>query len=289
MDRLLADGHEPVVFDNLVHGKRSNIPACIPFILGDITDARLVASTVGQGFDAIVHMAAQKSVVGSMADPIRDAEINIIGTLNMLTSAAEFGVNRFAYAGTGGAIYGETELRPTSETHHKSPESPYGISKLTGERYIQHFTERFEMTTAILRMANVYGPRQDHNGEGGVVSIFSRRALQRQAIDVYGDGEQTRDYVYVGDVADAFSLALKADQSTTVNIGTGRETSLNDLIKSIESAAGMQFEINRRPARDGEIRNSCLDVENAKSLLAWKPSTSLDEGIVKTLNYFREI
>lgn len=289
MDRLLADGHEPVVFDNLVHGKRSNIPACVPFILGDITNAELVAATIKKGYDAIVHMAAQKSVVGSMADPIRDAEINIVGTLNLLTSSAEFGVSRFAFAGTGGAIYGETDQRPTREDHQTEPESPYGISKLTGERYVQHFARRFGITAAILRMANVYGPRQDHNGEGGVVSIFSRRALRGQAIDVFGDGEQTRDYVYVGDVADAFSLALKADQSTTVNIGTGRETSLNDLIRSIESAAGMQFEINHCPARDGEIRNSCLDVENAKRLLAWTPSTSLDEGIAKTLEYFREI
>lgn len=283
VDRLIAEGHEPIVIDNLVHGKRSYLPAGTPFIFGDIVERELVNDVMRSGFDAIMHLAAQKSVVGSMADPLHDAQVNITGTLNLLMAAAENGVSRFMFAATGGALYGETDNRPTPEDHPAIPESPYGISKLTGERYIMHFAHRFNMVAGILRLANVYGPRQDHAGEGGVVSIFCSRAKKGESVCVFGDGGQTRDYVYVGDVAEAFVAGLSIPESVTVNIGTSRETSVNELIEGVERVSGKTMQRDEQAARAGEIRHSCLGIGKAATSLGWSPKTSLDQGLELTL------
>lgn len=285
VDLLLAEGHEAVVFDDLSMGRRSYVAAGARFVMGSIVDRPAVEKAMA-GIDFVMHLAAQRSVVASMANPIRDAEINVIGTLNLLEAAAQQGVKSFVFAGTGGALYGETEDRPTPETHAAEPESPYGISKLTGERYIAHFGKRFEMCSTVLRLANVYGPRQDSGGEGGVVAIFCRQIQRGESVKIFGSGEQTRDYVYVGDVARAFVDAAGQSVSGVFNIGSGVETSVNALVAAIGEAVQSEPVIEYSAARAGEILWSSLDPSAARQGLGWEPKTSLIDGLRETANYF---
>lgn len=283
VDRLLAEGFQVTVLDDLSHGKRENLDPAAELIVGDIRDAEMVDQIVSRGFDAIVHLAAQKSVMQSMRNPRQDADINILGTLNLLASAIKHGVQRFSFASTGGALYGETDQRPTREDHHTNPESPYGMSKLAGETYIRHAARNSDLRVAILRLANVYGPRQDSSGEGGVVAIFCEKAKANEPVLIFGDGDQTRDYVYVGDVADAFVLSLAAAaKSIVANIGTGVETSVNDLAASVGSVNGSLLRTSTQPARPGEIRFSALDNRHARETLGWTPRTSIEEGLRQT-------
>lgn len=286
VELLLKQGHTPVVLDDLSHGRSTNLPSEVEVIVGDIRD-RDLAKRAMSGVQAVAHLAAHKSVVGSMRDPHFDAEVNILGTINLLSAAAEAGTTHFVLASTGGALYGETDGRPTVEAHPTHPKSPYGLSKLAAEGYLGHFSRQVGMVAVNLRMANVYGPRQDGSGEGGVVAIYSQKALSGDPVDTFGDGEQTRDYVYVEDVAEAFLIGLTTKESATVNIGTAIETTVNQLAREIESITGRQLNRTFQPAREGEIRNSSLDIALAERQLGWRPRHSLIEGLAKTVAWFR--
>jgi len=288
-DRLLADGHTVDVVDNLSTGRRERVNAAARLFVCDLRSARLDGAFGAARPEAIVHLAAQAAVPRSVADPRFDASVNVLGTLAVLDAARRVAVRRVVYISTGGAVYGDTDVLPTPEDHPTRPASPYGVSKLAGERYLECWAGLTGTPTLTLRLANIYGPRQDPQGEAGVVAIFTARLLGGAECVVNGDGEQTRDYVYVEDVADAAARALaNPDATGVVNIGTGVATSVNDLYRRLARQVGVTRPARHAPARPGEQRKSLLDAARAKALLGWTATTSLDAGLAKTVAYFRE-
>jgi len=288
-DRLLADGHTVDVVDNLSTGRRERVNAAARLFVCDLRSARLDGAFAAARPEAIVHLAAQAAVPRSVADPRFDASVNVLGTLAVLDAARRVAVRRVVYISTGGAVYGDTDVLPTPEDHPTRPASPYGVSKLAGERYLECWAGLTGTPTLTLRLANIYGPRQDPQGEAGVVAIFTARLLGGAECVVNGDGEQTRDYVYVEDVADAAARALaNPDATGVVNIGTGVATSVNDLYRRLARQVGVTRPARHAPARPGEQRKSLLDAARAKALLGWTATTSLDAGLAKTVAYFRE-
>lgn len=290
-EAYLAAGYEVTVLDSLVHGRRENVPAGAEFAHLDIRD-RDAALLVRQGrFDLVSHHAAQMDVRVSVMDPRFDASVNVDGLLNILHASHEAGVPRFHFVSSGGVVYGEPEARPTPETSPKLPESPYGVTKLAGEQYLYYYHRVHGMEYAALRYANVYGPRQDPHGEAGVVAIFSTRLLRGEALTVFGDGLQTRDYVYVGDVVSANLLLAEATlprarslDDRGFNVGTGAETSVLDLARHIADAAGVAADVMHAPARPGELRHSSLDASRLRSL-GWSPATGVREGLQTTYDW----
>lgn len=288
VDELLAEGHEVVVVDNLTSGKKENLSDKADFYQLDIKDKeRLETLFKNSKPKAVIHMAAQKSINLSVTDPVYDAEENIIGSLTLIEVARKYGAKNVVFASTGGALYGETDQLPTSEGHETLPESPYGIAKLSVEHYLRFYANVYDFKSVILRMANIYGPRQDPHGEAGVVAIFSERALTNSPVTVFGDGKQTRDYVYVKDAAKAFVKGLSHTDSVTVNISTAREVSVIDLVSSISDMAGKELTVEHQAARLGEIRRSCLSYDLATKALGWEPKTSLQSGIQETYDWFK--
>ena len=288
-DRLLADGHTVDVVDNLSTGRRERVNAAARLFVCDLRSARLDGAFAAARPEAIVHLAAQAAVPRSVADPRFDASVNVLGTLAVLDAARRVAVRRVVYISTGGAVYGDTDVLPTPEDHPTRPASPYGVSKLAGERYLECWAGLTGTPTLTLRLANIYGPRQDPQGEAGVVAIFTARLLDGAECVVNGDGEQTRDYVYVEDVADAAARALaNPDATGVVNIGTGVATSVNDLYRRLARQVGVTRPARHAPARPGEQRKSLLDAARAKALLGWTATTPLDAGLAKTVAYFRE-
>jgi len=238
---------------------------------------------------AVVHIAAQAAVPRSVLDPRFDASVNVLGTIALLEACRHAGVRRVVYTSTGGAGYGDTDVLPTPEDHRLRPSSPYGVSKITAERYLDCWAGLTGGRALTLRLANVYGPRQDPAGEAGVVAIFTSRLLAGQRCIVNGDGEQTRDYVYVGDVADAAARAVaSADAAGIVNVGTGAETTVNDIYRGLARLTGASAAAEHGPAKPGEQRRSVLDASRAKALLGWSATTSLDEGLRQTVAWFRK-
>jgi UDP-glucose 4-epimerase len=289
VDRLLADGHAVDIVDNLSTGRRERVNAAARLFVCDLRSARLDGVLAAARPDAVVHLAAQAAVSRSVADPRSDASVNVFGTLGLLDAARRAAVRRVVYVSSGGAGYGDTDVLPTPEDHPTRPASPYGVSKLAGEHYLECWAGLTGTPTLSLRLANIYGPRQDPHGEAGVVAIFATRLLAGAECLVNGDGAQTRDYVYVEDVADAAARALAhADVTGVVNIGTGVETSVNDLYGRLGRLAGVARAARHGPPRPGEQRRSVLDATRAKALLGWRPATSLDAGLAKTVAYFRE-
>ncbi len=290
VDALLDAGHEVEIFDNLVTGRRSNLDAAIErgAVLHelDIADAPAVAQQM-QRFapEAVFHLAAQIDVRKSVADPAFDARVNVEGTINLLEAARAAGARRFVFSSTGGAIYGETEVLPSPEMLEPRPEAPYGQSKFCAERYLQLHERLYGLSSVALRYGNVYGPRQDPLGEAGVVAIFCGKLLAGEAATVYGDGRQTRDYVYVGDVVRANLAAVAASEIRgEVNIGTGQEVSVLDLVAALNDlAAETGFRVEHAPARAGEVQRSCLDVTRAREVLGWMAQMELAEGLRITL------
>lgn len=294
-DLFVAEGHQVTVLDNLSSGKRAQVPAAATFVEADVTSAE-AARVVREGrFDAICHLAAQIDVRKSVTDPVFDATVNILGGLNLLEAVRAGGATtRVVFASTGGAIYGDFVQPPNIETYAKDPDSPYGIAKLSVEHYMAYYARVHRVPTAVLRYANVYGPRQDPHGEAGVVAIFCRRLIEGRAITVFGDGAQTRDYVYVGDVARANLLAATAllapmQQLDTRawNVGTGIETSVVALAEALMQAAGTRVAIEHAPARPGEVLRSAVSIAKAKAELGWAPSKSLVEGLGETYRWFQ--
>jgi len=279
-DALIADGHEVHIVDNLSTGSRAKLPPAAVFHELDVRDAARIAEVVGDVRpEAIFHLAAQADVRKAIENPAFDAAVNIAGTINVLEAARQRGA-RVVFASTGGAAYGEYAglVIPTPETSETRPMSHYGMSKLAGEGYCRLYGRLYGLETVVLRLGNVYGPRQDAHGEAGVVSIFCARILDGDPPRVFGDGTQTRDYVFVGDVVNAFRAARTGGGGATINIGWGREVSVLDLLDGLSCP----FEPEFAPARPGELLRSALANVRARELLGWVPATALDDGLRMT-------
>jgi UDP-glucose 4-epimerase len=293
-DRLLGMGHEVVILDDLSSGKRRNIPEGARFEECDIRDARAAQIVRSGEFDVVAHLAAQMDVRRSVADPTFDASVNVIGTLNLLEAARTLERRpRFVFASTGGALYGDFVEIPTPEDAPKDPDAPYGVAKLSVEHYLAYYGRVHGFDTMVLRFGNVYGPRQDPHGEAGVIAIFCQRILGGKPVTIYGDGTQTRDYVYVEDVADAFVRAALGRipdagpmNDRACNIGTAVETSVLELAERLRRLSGRDTEIGFAPARAGELMRSCLEVSKSRRVLEWEPRVPLEEGLSRTLAWF---
>lgn len=286
-ETFLRAGHQVTVLDDLSSGKRENLPEGVRFIQADIRSAQAREAIIVGAYDAVVHQAAQIDVRRSVDDPAYDADINLIGLLNLLEACVEANVRRFIFASSGGACYGEQIVYPAPESHPLQPVSPYGASKAAGELYLGFYFKEKKLPYLALRYSNVYGPRQDPAGEAGVVAIFNGRCLRKQACTIYGDGKQTRDYVYVADVARANLLALESDYIGSLNIGTGKETDVLRLHDAVAKAAGSSIPPTFAPARAGEQRRSCIDPTMAARVLGWRPEVDLERGIALTVDHFR--
>ena len=285
-DRLLERGHEVAVVDDLSSGKRENIPVGARFYE---TDIRTGCLRVFEEFapEALCHQAAQMDVRRSVREPDFDAEVNILGTIRLLQTSVEHGVGKAVFASTGGAVYGEQETFPASEDHPQYPLSPYGVSKLAGERYLNFYRVQHGLSYVALRYANVYGPRQDPHGEAGVVAIFCGNMAAGRTSTINGSGEQSRDYVYVGDVARANVLALEGEVSSgAYNIGTGVETSVNELYELLSEISGKNLPSEHGPAKPGEQLRSSIDPSRAGRVFGWRPEMSLADGLGETLRFF---
>ena len=287
-DAFVALGHEVMVIDNLSSGKKENVPAAARFVLCDVTSDTAVEAVRTFRPEILNHHAAQVNVRASVADPQFDAQVNILGSLRLLEAARQNGVRKFLFASSGGAGYGEQERFPAEESHPIRPVSPYGAAKMSVELYLHFYRVQYGLEYTALRYANVYGPRQDPHGEAGVVAIFAERLLRGQTAIVNGDGEQTRDFVYVGDVVRANVAALERGEGLSVNIGTGVETSVNTVFRTLRDLAESRQEEIHGPEMAGEQRRSCLEYRLASYELGWYPETSLEEGLARTLDFFRE-
>ena len=287
VELYVSRGHEVIIVDNLATGKRENLHPKARFVEVDIRDAKAADLIRSEKPDVVNHHAAQMDVRKSVADPIFDAQTNILGTINLLAASRDAGVKKFLFVSSGGAAYGEQEIFPAPETHPTWPVSPYGVSKRSGELYAHFFMAEYGLKFVAMRYANVYGPRQDPHGEAGVVAIFSGRMLRGEPVTVNGDGKQTRDYVYVGDVARMSHLALETDATGPVNVGTGVETDVNELAALILEAAKSKSEVRHGPAKSGEQKRSVVDITRAAKVVAWKPEVTLRDGLARTVEFFR--
>jgi UDP-glucose 4-epimerase len=275
VDALLARGDAVSVVDDLSSGRREQVPDGVPLHVVDI--AEIADAMAEERPDVVFHLAAQVDVRKSVADPARDARVNVAGTASVLEAARAAGAQRVLLASTGGALYGKTAALPTPEDSPLAPFSPYGASKAAAETYLALYTRLHGLSTLALRFGNVYGPRQDPHGEAGVIAIFAGAVAGQRPVTVYGDGSQTRDYVYVGDVVSGFLAAADATATGAVNIGTGVETSVLELVDTLG------VEARFAPARKGEVARSCLDVSRAAELLGWRAEVTLADGLERTL------
>lgn len=293
--RLLADGHEVFVVDNESNGDPALVPVAAKYSRGDVTKPEDVEPVFAQGLDAVCHIAGQVSIIKAFSDPVADLRTNTEGTVQMLKLCVKHKVPRFLYASSM-TLYGNAAKVPTLETEPCVPDAYYGITKLAGERYVQSTGERpdlgFDFSVTSLRMFSVYGPGQSYNNPyQGVLGIFSGNVLRGEPITIFGDGEQTRDFVFVEDIVDGWSRALtaKAAKGEVINLGGGRATSINQLAKAVANAFGRpDYEIRHAPGRAGEQRAVQADIGKAKKLLAWEPKTTFEQGLQKTVAWARE-
>jgi UDP-glucose 4-epimerase len=288
VDRLIQEGHEVVVVDNLSTGKRRNLNRAARFFKLDIQSWRLERVFRNERPNLVMHLAAQMDVRKSMEDPIFDAQVNVLGMLNVLQQAIKHGVRKVVFSSSGGAIYGEQEVYPAPESHVTRPLSPYGISKLCGEQYLSYYQRVSGLQIVSLRYANVYGPRQDPDGEAGVVAIFIQKLLNNEQAIVNGNGRQTRDFVYVEDVVEANLAVMGQEIQGTYNVGTGEETSINDLLRILVTHTSSTYKEVHGPAKSGEQVRSVIDSAKLRQELSWEPRTELSEGLKRTVDYFRE-
>ncbi len=288
VDRLVQEGHEVVVVDNLSTGKRRNLNRAARFFKLDIQSWRLERVFRNERPNIVMHLAAQMDVRKSVEDPIFDAQVNVLGMLNVLQQAIRHGVRKLVFSSSGGAIYGEQEMYPAPESHVTKPLSPYGISKLCGEQYLSYYQRVSGLQIVSLRYANVYGPRQDPDGEAGVVAIFIQKLLNNEQAIVNGNGRQTRDFVYVEDVVEANLAVLSQETQGTYNVGTGEETSINDLLRILVAHTNSTCKEVHGPAKSGEQIRSVIDSSKLRQELSWEPRVELSEGLKRTVEYFRE-
>ncbi|HVN67930.1 MAG TPA: NAD-dependent epimerase/dehydratase family protein [Candidatus Sulfotelmatobacter sp.] len=288
VDAYLAAGHEVAVLDNLSTGKKENLNPKAAFFPVDLTDPRLTEAVADFAPETIAHLAAQIDVRKSVADPIFNAKVNELGTLNLLEAAVKAGVKKVIFSSTGGALYGEvTKKSGAAEDHPQAPISPYAITKRSVEMYLYAYRQLHGLDYIVLRYGNVFGPRQDPLGEAGVIAIFCGKMRAGEAPTIYGDGNQLRDYVYVGDVAAANLLALAKSGGQTFNIGTGKGTSVNQLFSLLKEIMKFPGEAKYAPARTGELFRSVLNVKQAKKELGWRPRCSVKKGLKLTLKWYQ--
>jgi UDP-glucose 4-epimerase len=295
VDRLLADGHEVVVVDDFSSGSEANLAAAgeagerLVVHRADIRDEAVTALVAGAGAEVVFHLAAQADVRVSVARPAFDAAVNVIGLLHVLEGARQGGTRKVVFASSGGTIYGEPvpAALPVDESHAQEPVAPYGVAKKVGTDYLRAYHAVHGLDWTSLALANVYGPRQDPHGEAGVVAIFAGLLLAGEPCTVFGDGEQTRDFVYVDDVVDAFARAADRADGVLCNIGTGAETSVNTLYEAMARAAGVDAPPQYAAARPGELERSAVDPALAATELGWAPRWTLDKGVETTLDWFR--
>ncbi len=288
VDAYVSDGHHVVVIDDLSSGVRENVNPKAEFHQLDIRSGEVEQVFRNHKFDIVNHHAAQMDVRRSVADPKFDASVNVIGGLNILESVRQYGVNKIIFSSTGGAIYGEQDYFPADEDHPVRPLSPYGITKLVTEKYLFYYKEVHGIGHVVLRYANVYGPRQNPHGEAGVVAIFAKKMLQGESPLINGDGKQTRDYTYVGDVVNASVLALKYQGSNIFNIGTGIETDVNELFHVLRGWLRPDCPEHHGPGKQGEQRRSVISSKKIEKELGWKPRVDLSEGLRLTAEYFKK-
>ncbi len=295
VDRLRADGHQVVGLDNFATGRAGNIEhlaadADFSFVEADIVSADLNAIVAEHRPEVIFHLAAQIDVRHSVADPVFDGSVNVIGTIRLADAARAAGVRKIVHTSSGGSIYGTPPRYPTSEDVPTDPASPYAAGKVAGEIYLNTYRHLYGLQCSAIAPANVYGPRQDPHGEAGVVAIFAQALLEGRPTKVFGDGSNTRDYVFVDDVVDAFVRASgEHGDGQRFNVGTGVETSDRQLHSAVAAAVGAPDDPEFHPARLGDLRRSCLDIERARQVLGWSPQVGLDDGVTRTVAYFRQM
>ena len=286
-DAFIEEGHQVVIVDDLSTGYEKNINPKAKFVKANIGDKSLEKLFETEKFDVVNHHAAQMDVRRSVKDPEFDATTNILGTINLLQNCVKFGVKKFMFASTGGAVYGEQDYFPADEKHNQQPKSPYGISKLAVEKYLYFYHSEHKLNYTILRYANIYGPRQNPFGEAGVVAIFSTKLLKGEQPIINGHGKQTRDYVFVGDVVKANLLGLKDEVSDVYNIGTGIETDVNQLFHFINNITRANKEEKHGPTAAGEQLRSVITSDKLFNKFGWRPSTKLEDGLKVTVEFFK--
>lgn len=288
-DRLVERGDEVTVFDDLSSGHRDFVPAAARFVELDITGPDLPKAYAAARPEAVLHLAAQKDPRRSVQEPLFDAEVNVVATLRLLDLAREHGTKQFVFASTGGAIYGDADELPTPETATLRPLSPYGVAKRAAELYLGCYRQLHGLRGAVVRYANVYGPRQLRSGEAAVVPIFLECLLDRRPPRIFGDGEQTRDFVYIDDVAAATLAALDYDGPDAVfNVGTGIETSVNELFRRLAQITGHDGDATHADAVPGEVRRSAVSPEKAARVLGWRPAVDLGTGLDRTYDWLAD-
>lgn len=296
VDILLEEGHTVTVVDNLSTGRFENLYKVrdaarenrFSFLHMDIRDNSLLAAFKGKGQEVVIHLAAQPDVRVSVKDPVFDADVNVLGTINLLQLAAQNGVQRFINTSSGGCVYGEPDSLPVPEDAPRRPDSPYGVSKLVAEEYIRYYERVHGISCCTLALANVYGPRQNPFGEAGVVAIFIGKMLDGEEPVIFGTGEQTRDFVYVEDVVDAYRAALSKGEGEFINIGTGVETSVNQLYNLLAEMLDFEGRPQYEPPRAGELDHISLQADKAHKVLGWKPRTSISEGLARTVDWYKQ-
>ena len=289
VDTFIANGHEVVVVDDLSTGRRSNLNPAATFYQIDIRSDQLGEVFEKEKPQVVDHHAAQMDVRRSVVDPLFDADVNVLGSIKLIELARQHNVERFIYISTGGAVYGEPEYLPCDENHPINPICPYGASKHTVEHYLYMYHELYDLDYVVLRYPNVYGPRQDPHGEAGVVAIFTGLMLNGEQVIINGDGDQERDFVFVGDCARGNLLALTTENSNTIfNLGEGKPTTVNDVYRELKQITDYQLSADHGPAKVGETRRIYLEAKKAAEELDWQPSVGLNEGLTETVEYFRK-
>lgn len=289
VDKLISTGNQVVIIDDLSSGRKDYLNPLVKFYQTDIGSSEVAAIFKNEKFDLVYHLAAQIEVSKSMANPVKDNEINVLGGLNILENCRLNKIKKIIFSSTGGAIYGDAEEIPTTESFPAYPVSFYGIHKLTFEKYLNCYYQVYNLDYTILRFANVFGPRQFKGGEAGVIAIFIDNAVKNQESTQNGDGRQTRDFIYIDDVVRALYLAKDITCHGEINIGSGTETNLLDIRRDIEKALGRPILIKEAPAKPGEQRRSCLSYQRASTVLDWHPEISLEEGIKKTIEWAKKV
>lgn len=284
---LLDNGYSVAVLDNLAIGQLRNLNQRATFYHAELNDARLEQIIQRERPEIVFHLAAQSSVRQSALDPMRDADSNVVGTIRLISAAAAEGVEKFIFSSTGGAIYGNPETVPCDEDTPVNPLTPYGLSKHVGELYLALFNQTYGLDYTILRYANVYGPGQDPHGEAGVIAIFAGMMLEGKRPNIYGDGSQERDFVFVSDVVAANLAAIRRGRGRIYNIGTGERTTIGRIYSLLQEITGFDQEPGYRPRRAGEVRNIALDSSRAARELGWEPQVSLEEGLRQSVAYVR--
>jgi UDP-glucose 4-epimerase len=288
VDAYVERGHDVTVVDDLSSGRRENVNAKAELIAGDLRDPRTIERLRGRGFDLVNHHAAQIDVRVSVADPAADAELNIVATLRLFQALIDDGIRKIIFASSGGAAYGEPQFAPQSEEHPVAPVSPYGCAKVSIDQYLYYYRVVHNVASVSLRYGNVYGPRQRKDGEAGVVAIFAGVLLDGGTPRINGDGEQTRDYVFVEDVVRANMAASELDITGIFNVGTGVETSVNELYSVLRDALGSDVEAEHGPAKAGEQKRSVLDATKLRKIAELPEPVAFRNGIVKTVEWLKE-